>query len=69
MSLILCMMLCIWGGKDGYMLIRKLQNTIQANKKIEIVVKIIMYSIAGLVVLLGMLENDGSDVSFVYNNF
>lgn len=51
------------------MLIRKLQNTIQANKKIEIVVKIIMYSIAGLVVLLGMLENDGSDVSFVYNNF
>ena len=47
---------------------KKLQSIMQSEKG-KLFLKVILYIFAAFVLILGLLENDGSDVVFVYNNF
>ena len=60
--------LCIWDGKDGFMLIEKLQSIIHKVGE-SYIFKLLLIMLGILLVIFAMLESQDGKITFVYNNF
>lgn len=62
------LMLCIWDGGDGCMLMNRLQNIFQRLIH-NYFVQLIGLTVIILLIVFSLLESKEGEITFIYNNF